>query len=75
MQKLFLNFFLYFWNEDKFLNIFKKKMTLIAHAFLKLRTPKTLVRYMSKKSLYWTIFQKQHGKRVQTLLKSEPQHL
>ena len=42
--------------------------------FPKLRTPTNLVRYMSKKSRFKGPFDRQHGKRVQTLLQSEPQH-
>ena len=49
-------------------------MTFIAHLFPKLRTPKNVVRYLSKKSRFKGPFDKQHGKRVQTLLPSEPQH-
>ena len=49
-------------------------MTLIADLFPKLRTPKNVVRYMSKKSHIKGPFDRQHGKRVQTLLRSEPQH-
>ena len=49
-------------------------MTLIADLFSKLRTPKNLVRYVSKKSRFKGLFDRQHGKRVQTLLQSEPQH-
>ena len=49
-------------------------MTLIADLFAKLRTPKNVVRYMSKKSCFKEPFDKQHGKRVQTLLRSEQQH-
>ena len=49
-------------------------MTLIADLFPKLRTPKNVVRYMSKKSRFKVPFDRQHGKRVQTLLRSEPQH-
>ena len=49
-------------------------MTLIADLFPKLRTPKNVLRYMSKKSPFKTPFDKQYGKRVQTLLRSEPQH-
>ena len=49
-------------------------MTLIADLFPKLRTPKTVVRYMSKKSRFKVPFDKQRGKRVQTLFPSEPQH-
>ena len=43
-------------------------MTLIADLFPKLRTPKQVLRYMSKKSRFKGPFDKQHGKRDQTLL-------
>ena len=49
-------------------------MTLIADLFPKLRTPKNVVRYMSKKSCFKGTFDRQHGKRVRTPLRSEPQH-
>ena len=49
-------------------------MTLIADLFPKLRTPKKVLRYLSKKSRFKGPFDRQHGKRVQTLLRSEPQH-
>ena len=45
-------------------------MTLIADLFPKLRTPENVVRYMSKKSRFKGPFDRQHGKRVQTLLRS-----
>ena len=48
-------------------------MTFIADLFPKLRTPKNVVRYMSKTSRFKGPFDWQHGKRVQTLLSSEPQ--
>ena len=73
-QKAFSDFFLRFQNLHEILNICKKKMTLIADLFAKLRIPKNLVRYMSKKSRFKGLFDRQHGKRVQTLLRSEPQH-
>ena len=47
-------------------------MTFIADLFAKLRTPKDVVRYLSKKSRFKGLFDRQHGKRVQTLLRSEP---
>ena len=47
-------------------------MTLRADLFRKLRTPKNVLRYMSKKSRFKVPFERQHGKRVQTLLRSEP---
>ena len=49
-------------------------MTLIADLFPKLRTPENVVRYMSKKSRFEGPFDRQHGKRVQTVLQSERKH-
>ena len=49
-ENFFRNFFFRFVNLDSILNIFKKKMTLIAHVFLNLGTRKNVVRQMSKKS-------------------------
>ena len=49
-------------------------MTLVAYLFPKLRTPKNVVRYMSKKWPFKVPFERQHGKRIQTLFPSEPQH-
>ena len=49
-------------------------MTLIADLFPKSRTPEKVIRYMSKKSRFKGPFDRQHGKRVQTLLQSERQH-
>ena len=49
-------------------------MTLLANLFPKLRTPEKGVRYMSKKSRFKGPFDRQHGKRVQTLLRSKRQH-
>ena len=57
------------------MNIFKKKMTVIAEVFPKLRTPKNMVISMSKKSRFKRSFGKQHGKRAQTLWKFAWQHL
>ena len=49
-------------------------MSFIADLFAKLRTPKNVVRYMYKKSRFKGPFDRQLGKRVQTLLRSESQH-
>ena len=49
-------------------------MTFIADLFAKLRTPKNVATYMSKKSRFKGPFDRQHGKRVQTLLGSESQY-
>ena len=65
---------MYFRNLHEIFNICKKTMTFIADLFAKLRTPKNVVRYMYKKSRFKGPFAKQHGKRVQTLLRSESQH-
>ena len=46
-------------------------MTLIADLFPKSRTPENVIRYMSKKSRFKGPFDRQHGKRVQTLFQSE----
>ena len=43
-------------------------MTFIADLSPKLRTPKNLVRYLSKKPRLKGPFDRQHGKRVETLL-------
>ena len=49
-------------------------MTLIAYLLLKLSTPENVARYMSKKSHFQGPFDRQHGKRIQTLLRSGQQH-
>ena len=45
-------------------------MTLIADLFAKLHPPENVVRYMSKKSRFKGPFDRQHGKLVQTPLRS-----
>ena len=57
------------------MNIFLKKVTLIADIFPKLRTQKKLVRSMPKKSCFKGSFKKQRGKCAQTLLKCQGQLL
>ena len=49
-------------------------MTLIPDLFPKLRTPENMARYMSKKAHFKGPTDRQHGKRVQTLLRSGQQH-
>ena len=73
-HKAFSQFFLAFSKCTLNFEHFQKKMTLVAYLFPKLRTPKNVVRYMSKKSRFKVPFDRQHGKRVQTLFPSEPQH-
>ena len=67
-QKPFANFFLPFSKSTLTFEHFQKKMTLIADLFPKLRTPKNVARYLSKKSRFKGPFDRQHGKRVQTLV-------
>ena len=74
-QKAFSEFFVEFSKSTlNFEHLQKKKMTFRADSFPKLRTPKNVVRYLSKKSRFKGPFDRQHGKRVQTLLRSVPQH-
>ena len=49
-------------------------MTLIPDLFSKLGTPKTVVRHMCKTSRFRGPFDTQHGKWVQTLLRSGQEH-
>ena len=73
-SKVFLNFFLHFWNLHQILNFFLEKMTLIVHLFPKLWTAKDLVRKISKKPCFGTSFERQYAKRSQKLLKSARQY-
>ena len=72
-ERLF-QFFLAFSKSALNFEHFQEKYPLIADLFPKLRTPKNVVRYMSKKSRFKVPFDRQHGKRVQTLLQCKPQH-
>ena len=51
-RKYFLNLSFRFLNLDSILNIFKKRMALIADVFLNLRTPENVFREVSKKSRF-----------------------
>ena len=73
--KTFCSFILHFRNLGSILNIFKKRLTLIAYLYLCLQPAKNVVRYMCKKSRFRLPFQKEYGKRVSTLFKFEQQHL
>ena len=74
-EKCFLDFFWHFGNLVSILNIFKKKMTLIADLFLNSRTPKVVVRQMSKKSSFRGSLDNWHDKKTEKLFKSERQQL
>ena len=75
-QKTFSEFFSAFLKSNlNFEHFQKKKMSLIADVFPKLRTPKNMVISMSKMSRFKGSFGKQHGKRAQKLVKFPWQHL
>ena len=75
----------YRWNylkkKNAFCQIFKiwpiskKKITLISDLFLRLRSPKNVVRWTCKNFCFKLAFQKEHGKWVSGPLKSQWQHL
>ena len=55
---IFSELFLHFLNLDSILKIYEKKMNLIADVFLNLRTPKNVVRSISKKSRFRGLLEK-----------------
>ena len=69
-----MNFSLHSWNLYQFLNILKKKLTLIAYVFPKIQTAKYVVRQMSKNLRFRTPFDSQYVKWCQTFVKSAWQH-
>ena len=74
-QKTFPQFFCAFLKSTSNFQDSEKKMTVIAYVFPKLRTPKYVVREMHKKSRFRRPVDRQHGKRVETLIQSQRQHL
>ena len=73
-KKLFLHVLLHFWNLPQILNIFEKKMILVANVFPKVLNVKDLVRPLSKKRRFRTSFDIQHVKGFQALVKSSWEH-
>ena len=73
-EKTFVNFLLQLWNLHQILNIFLKKMIVIANVFPKLQTVKHLVRPLSKKHRFRTSFHSLHVRGCQTLVKSTWAH-
>ena len=63
-QKIFCLFFSAFFKSALTFEHFQKKMTLIAYVFLKLPTPKNVLRQMSKSSCLREPVDKRHGKRA-----------
>ena len=74
-QKTFSNLFSPFLKSRLNFEHFEKHMNLIAYALTKIRTTKCVVRQMSNTSHFGRPYNKQHGKRSKTLLKSARQHL
>ena len=75
-QKIFSEFFSALFKSNlKFEHFQKKKISLIADVFPRIRSPENLVRSISKKSCFKGSFGKQHGKRAETLSKFAWQHL
>ena len=70
-QKAFPQFVSRILNSIVKLEHFQKKINLIADVFLKIRSPKNVVKQISKKSPFRGPFDKQYAKGDQTLLKSE----
>ena len=66
-KKLFVNFLSDFWNHHQILDIFEKKMIVIANVFAKLQNVKDLVENLSWKRCFKTSFGSEHDKRSQTL--------
>ena len=73
--KTFSRFFSAFLTSRLNFEHFQKKMTLIADVFSKLRTQKPWLDQCLKIPVSEVPSKKQHGKRTQTLFKSELQHL
>ena len=74
-QKAFLNFIFAFLKSRLNSEHFHKRDDTHGDVFPKLRTPKNLVRKLSKKSLLRGPVEGQHDEWAQTLLKYERQHL
>ena len=69
-RKRFFDFFVALLNLNPILKILKKNIIVIALLLPKLQTVKGLVRPLSKKRSLRTLFESQHLKGSQTLMKS-----
>ena len=67
-QKIFARFFSAFFESALNLEIFQKKMTLIAYVFTKLPTTKNVLRQMTKSSRFGEPLDRRHGKRAEALI-------
>ena len=73
-QKTFSHSFAEFLNSKWNFENFEKNMSLIADVFTKSRTPKDVVRWMSKRPCFRTSFNSQHAKGSQALMNSKREH-
>ena len=73
-RKFFLKFLFHLWNLHQILNIFEKKMIVIANAFPKLQTVKHLVKELSWKRCFRTSFDSRHVNGCQMLVKYGWEH-
>ena len=69
-RKRFFDFFVALLNLNPILKILKKNIIVIALLLPKLQTVKGLIRPLSKKRSLRTLFESQHLKGSQTLMKS-----
>ena len=73
-KELFLHILFHLWNLHQILNIFKKRMIVIAYVFPKIQTAKYLVKPLSGKLRFRTSFESQRVNRYQTVVKSAWEH-
>ena len=69
-EYLFLIFLFHLWNLHQILNIFQKKIIVIANEFRILQTVKDLVKPLSRKRRFRTSFDSQRVNGWQTIVKS-----
>ena len=74
-EKAFILFWCAFFKSTSKFEHFQKKMILIIYEFSKLRAPKIVIWWMSNKSCWRWPVHRQHGKRAETLIQSQGQHL
>ena len=73
-KKHFLSFLFHLWNLHQILNYFRKKKIVIANVFPKLATVQSLVTPLTIQRRLKTLFDSQHVKGFQTLVKSSWEH-
>ena len=74
-QKTFSEFFALFWKSILNFGHFESKDDSHSFCFSEITESEIMVREISKKSCFTRLFDKQHGKGAQALLKSASQHL